>query len=471
MTQTLIADMFYVFFLIFLAYFLVLTAFYIFLAILGLIEGKKRFRESEREDYPLVYLSTFAVPVSVIIPAHNEELWIRDSVLSVTNLNYPNFELIVVDDGSTDKTLQILTDTLKLKPAVKTYIKHYKNGQVHEILRSGKYPNVTVISKSQGLKKAGAVNSGLNIAKNDYICVIDADTVLEPNALLKVMAHIAKDRDRIIGAGSGFGLANGLKMKDGRIIERNHSINPLVVYQNLEYIRSFIGNRIGWSKYNAMPNVAGGFGMWRRDVLYELGGYSADYTCEDLEMTFRCHDYIAKNKEKDLKILMLPYYVSWTEGPSNITSLFSQRDRWQRVINETVSRYKYMIFNPKYGSFAFLTLPYFLFYELFGVYIEIISMAFVTIGWLCGILGIKTFLAFLALMILSQIIVSLMSILAFLRSQRQFTIYYMAYLVALSFFEFILYRPIISAAKLYGTFNYFRKIRTFDQYTREKRAV
>lgn len=471
MTQSVVADIFYIFFLVFLAYFLALTAFYLFLAVLGLIEGKRRARESEREDYPLVYLSTFAIPVSVIIPAHNEELWIRDSVLSVTNLNYPNFELIVVDDGSTDRTLEILTDTLKLKSAAMTYIKHHKDGQVHDILKSDKYKNVTVIAKGPGLKKAGAVNAGLNIAKNDYVCVIDADTILEPDALLKVMAHIAKDRDRIIGIGSGFGLANGLKIKDGRITDRSHSLNPLVVYQNLEYIRSFIGNRIGWSKYNAMPNVAGGFGIWRRDVLYELGGFSADYTCEDLEMTFRCHDYIAKNGEKELKILMLPYYVSWTEGPSNIMSLFSQRDRWQRVINETVSKYKYMILNPRYGSFAYLTLPYFLFYELFGVYIEIISIALVAIGWLRGILDIKTFLAFLALMIFSQIIVSLMSILAFLRSQRQFTIYYMVYLVALSFFEFIFYRPIISAAKLYGTFNYIRKIRTFDQYARGKRAV
>lgn len=468
MNQRLTANIFYILFLIFLGYFLVLTVFYIFLAVLGLIEGKKRGRESEEEDYPLVYLSAFAVPVSIVIPARNEGTWIRDSVLSITNLNYPNFELIVVDDGSTDRTLEILKDALKLKSVIMSYIKHYKDGQVQEILRSEKFPNVTVISKAQGLKKAGAVNAGLNIVKNEYVCVMDADTVLEPNALLKVMAHVAKDPERIIGVGSGFGLANGMKIKDGRIIERSCSANPLIAYQNLEYIRSFIGNRIGWSKYNAMPNVAGGFGLWRRDMLYELGGYSSDFTCEDLEMTFRAHDYITKNKGKGYKILMLPYYVSWTEGPSTIAALISQRDRWQRVVNETASKYKYMICNPKYGSFAFLTIPYFILYELFGVFIEIASLTFVGIGWMLGILDIRTFMAFLALMILSQIIVSLMSILAFLRSQKQFTIPYIAYLIGLSFIEFIIYRPIISVAKLYGTYNYFRKVRTFDRYAREK---
>jgi len=471
MTNILLSKANYIVFLIFFGYFVVLTAFYFFLAVVGFIEGRKRSWESEEEDYPLAYLSTMAIPVSIILPARNEEEWIRDSLLSILNQNYPKFEVIIVNDGSTDRTMEILNEVLKLKPYDIPYIKHYKDGQVKEILKSEIHPNVTVISKLPGVKKAGAVNAGLNMARNDYVCGIDADTVLEPNALLKVMAHVEKDPERIIGIGSYFGLANGLKIKDGRIMKRSYSWNPIIACQNLEYIRSFIGNRIAWSRFNAMPIIAGGFAIWRRDILYELGGYSANFTCEDIEFTFRARDYMAKNKDKDYKIIMLPYHVGWTEGPANARSLILQRNRWQRVTNETIWHYKYMLLNPRYGSFAYLAMPYFLLYEVLGVFFEIASLAFVAIGWTAGALNLNTFIAFLCLMILSQCVISLLSILAFARSQRIFRLPYIVYLVVLTFLEFFWYRWIISLAKLSGMYSYARKVTTFDQYARPKRSA
>lgn len=460
----------YAVFVFFLGYFLILLSFYLFLIIVGFIEEGKRTWESRVEDYPLAYLSSFNIPVSVVMPARNEEEWICDSVSSLINLNYPEFEVIVIDDGSTDKTYQILDELLGLKPIDMPYVKHYQDGLVKRILKSTKYPNITVISKFAGHKKAGAVNAGLNIAKYDYVCMIDADTVLEQNALLKTMAHVIRRPDKIIGVGSGFGLSNGIKVKDGRVIKYSFSLNPIVAYQNLEYIRSFIGNRIAWSRYNAMPNVAGGFGIWRRDVLYEIGGYSAEFTCEDLEITFRVHDYIAKNEKKDYKIIMLPYYVGWTEGPSNISSLISQRERWQRVVNETVHDYKYMIFNPKYKGFGFLTLPYYFLYEVWGVFFEIASIVFVAIGYFTRTIELKTFLAFMCFMILSQGLVSLLSLYAFVRGQKAFRSGYICYLVFLGCLEFFLYRWIISFAKVLGTYHYLRKVREFDRYKRAKRA-
>jgi len=457
-------------FLISLVYFVALTVYYMFLAVVASLEGAKKELEGAGEDYSLVYFSTFKIPVSFVIPARNEEEWIADSLKSILNLNYPEFEVIIVNDGSTDNTLAVLDSILKLRQIDTIYAKHYRDGVVRRMLKSDNYPKVTVIDKEAGNKKAGAVNAGLNIAKNRYVCVIDADTVLERDSLLKVMAQIEKDPDRIIGAGSYFGLVNGLKVKDGTVMEYNFPYNPIIAYQNIEYMRSLIGNRMAWSRYNATPNVAGGFGIWRRDILYELGGYSKDYTCEDLEFTFRAQDYAAKNREKGYRILMLPYYVGWTEGPSNIRSLISQRNRWQRVVIETSWEYKYMTFNPRYGYFGFLTMPYYIIYEVFGVFAEIVSVAFVAFGAFSGVLNWNVFLAFFLFMLLSQAFTSLLCILTFMEGERLFKVRYILYLISLTLVEFLWYRWIISIAKLTGTWDFLRNKRTFDQYARPKRA-
>jgi len=464
------AKIIYAVFVASLGYFVILTIYYIFLAVVGSIEEMKKAMEGESEDYSLFYFSSLKLPVSIILPAHNEEDWITDSLQSLLNINYPEFEIIVVNDGSTDGTFDILNNILKLKPVDVVYIKHYKDGRLRGVLKSENYPNVTVIDKDAGNKKAGAVNAGLNMAKHEYICVLDADTILERDALLKVMAQVEKEPDKVIGVGSYFGLVNGFKIKNGAIMDRSCSYNPIVAYQNIEYIRSFIGNRLAWSRYNAMPNVAGGFGVWRKDVLYELGGFSGEFTCEDIELTFRAHDYVVKNKNKGYKIVMLPFYVGWTEGPDNIPALIMQRNRWQRVVNETVWRYKYMTCNPKYGFFGFMAMPYFVLYEVLGVFIEIVSIAFVAAGWALGVLNINIFMAYLLFMLLSQSFVSLLSLLAFVEGQRLFKIRYIVYLIMLTLTEFFFYRWIISLSKIIGTISSLRGIRSFDQYDRAKRV-
>ncbi|MFH1189091.1 MAG: glycosyltransferase [Candidatus Omnitrophota bacterium] len=462
------ANISYLVFLVFLGYFLILIAYYFFLGIVGFVEGKKWSRKKKEEDYALSYFTSFALPVTIIVPAHNEKLWIEDCVRSVLNLNYPKFELIIVDDGSTDETFGILDTMLDLRPADVVYARHFKDGKTYNIMKSAKYPNVTVVHKASGAKKAGAMNAGLNIARFDYVCAIDADTVLEQDSLLKVMTEIQKDPQRIIGIGSYFGLSNYFKVKDGVILRKNFSYHPIIAYQNLEYIRSFFGNRIGWSRFNAMPIVAGGFGVWRRDVVYELGGYSSEFTCEDLEFTFRAHKYIT-DKKRGHRIVMLPYYVAWTDGPSDIPSLLLQRDRWQRVEIETVWKYRSMLFNPGYGAFGFLTFPYFLMYEVLGVFFEAASLAFVITGWALHILDVKAFLAFLVLMLASQAIMSLFALLSFIRTLKIFSVGYIMYLAFLGIIEFLFYRWVISVAKISGTVNYFRGVKLYDQYKRKER--
>ncbi len=463
-------DIFHIFFLVFFVYFLSQSFYYLVLAIIGLFQSRKRTLESKEEDFSLLRASHFTLPVSVILPAHNEEVWIANSLKSILNLNYPELEVIVVNDGSTDRTLEILDEILSLERLDKAFTDQFHSGKIHEVYQAKNYPNVTVINKASGFKKAGAVNAGLNFVRYKYVCVLDADTMLEPDALLQVMAQVEKDPDRIIGAGSYFGVINGFKIKEGKILEKSFSFNPLIAYQNIEYIRSFMSSRLSWSAFNAMPCVAGGFGVWRRDVAMQLHGYETAFSSEDLEFTFHAHDYMIKNK-MDYKILMFPYYVGWTEGPSTIPALILQRNRWQRVVNETVWRYRHMLFNWRYKWFAFFTLPYFLLYEVFGVFFEAGSLIILTWAWHIKVLDVKTYLAYLLFLALTQAFISLFVLFVFIRDQRILRLRYSCYFILLSFFELFLYRWIILLAKMKGMLDYCRGVRLHDQYKRQRKLM
>jgi len=458
---------YYVLFLVFISYFILLMLYYLLLGAISFFHVRRRLFEEKEEDYAFLFEKRATVPVSIIIPAHNEEVWIENTIKSLLNLKYPEYEIIVVDDASTDRTVEILDNVLKLRAEDKTYSDIFDTGTIKRISVSERYPNVTVINQTGRRGKARAMNSGLRFAKYDYVCGMDADTIIEPDALLVIMANILRDPEKVIGAGSYFGLLNGFKIEEGKVIERSFSYNPLIAYQNLEYLRSFIGNRLSWSVFNAVPILSGGVSVWRRDMLYELGGFDPGFSSEDIEITFRAQDHKVKSK-KEYRILSLPYYVGGTEGPSDVKSLILQRNRWQRVTHETIWEYRHMMCNPRYGWFGFLTFPYFVFYEVFGVFFEIISICAVTYGWLAGILHIGAFLGYLFLMLLVQTSTSLIVLGSFLREQQKvFRIKYVAYLIFLSFFEFFAYRWIISIAKIVGTVNYFRGIRTFEQYQRK----
>lgn len=458
--------LFYYCFIFFLAYFTAVAIYYLSLTIIGFFEERQKAYEEETEGYDTITASSFTSPVSIIIPAHNEEKMILNCVESALNLKYPKFEIIIIDDGSDDKTLDLLKERLSLTSFDRTFSDRFHTGRIREFFKSEKYSYVNVLSKTGRFKKAGAVNIGITFAKYRYVCVIDADTVLEPDALLKVMVQIEKNPDKIIGAGSYFGLSNGLKIKAGRIIEKSFSYRPIIAYQNLEYIRSFIGNRMAWSKWNALPIISGGFGIWRRDIIIENGGYAPEFSSEDMEFSFRVREFIVKNKEKDYRMIMLPYYIGWTHGPDNTKALIQQRNRWQRTADEAIFFFKRMLFNPKYGTFGFVTFPYFFFYETLGIFFEIASIIFVIIGWLNNLLNIETFIIIVIAMILIQALISLTALLSFIRDQHSMKPLYIVYLVFLSFFEFFWYRPIIILARLQGTIGYFKKIKTHDQFIR-----
>lgn len=467
-----IAAVFQVSFVIFLVYFILLLAYYLFCGVVSLWEVARRSRQQQLEDLQHVSVSLFSLPVSVIIPTRNEEHWILDSVKATLANRYPEFEVIVVDDGSTDTTMQLLQQHFDLAP----YYDHTSEqagklpaGPVKELLVSRADPRLRVVRKESGLKKAGAVNAGVQFARYPYFCMLDADTILEPDAILKVMSHVLRDPEHVVGVGSYFGLVNGLKVVDGRITDYSFSANPLVAYQNLEYLRSFIGTRTVWSKYNATPILAGGFSVWRKDLMVELGGFAPEYSSEDVEMTFRAQEYIAAHPDKGYQLLMLPYFVGWTEGPATLGTLLKQRNRWQRCLSEALWKYRHMIGNRRYGGFGLFTLPYLLLYEGLGVFFEVGSILLTLVGSAFLALDPRLLGVFILFIALNQAVISLFSLAAFTRDRQPFRPRFLLYLIVLSFLEIFWYRWLQVVAKVQGTVSFSRGVRDFDQYVREQR--
>jgi glycosyltransferase involved in cell wall biosynthesis len=288
--------------------------------------------------------------------------------------DYPEFEVIVVNDGSDDRTLERVREAFALEPYA-VFVRHVFGSQpVRGIYRSADHPNLVVLDKVNG-GKADAWNAGLNVARYRYVCGVDADTVFDRKALLKVMRVAVQDPARIVGVTSQITTARepeqAMAAPPGR---RPIDLGPLVVYQHLDFLRAFVNNRLAWSRLGFMLCSPGGFQIWRRDVLEEVGGYSTAFTCEDIELTFRVHERFLRER-RDYRIHCLPDSIGVTEGPDSVAKLVAQRERWQRVINETVVHYRRMWFNPRYRTVGLIGTPFYLLTEVLSPAIELVALA------------------------------------------------------------------------------------------------
>lgn len=292
--------------------------------LVGALENSVRRRESGNQDYATLTTSRFTIPVSVIVAAYDEEPVIESTIRSLLAFDYPEHEVIVVNDGSTDGTLELLCETFALQPYEVFIRRVFPSEPVRAVYRSRVYPNLIVVDKENG-GKADGWNAGLNVARYRHVCGVDADTVFERDALLKVMRLAVEDPARIIGVTSHITTARdpqqALAAVPGR---RPIDRQPLMAYQHLDFLRAFFNNRLAWSRLGFMLCSPGGFQIWRRDVLEEVGGYSTTFTCEDIELTFRVHERFLR-EGRDYEIVCLPDNVGVTEGPDTVRKRIAAR--------------------------------------------------------------------------------------------------------------------------------------------------
>jgi cellulose synthase/poly-beta-1,6-N-acetylglucosamine synthase-like glycosyltransferase len=378
----------------------------LFYLVLFLVAFRTLRRESNTLffQYEEIMHSSFSPPLSILVPAYNEELNIVDSARSLLGINYGTYEIIVVNDGSKDATKQKMIDEFdmyEVRHQVPWSGLKKETKPVRGIYRSRKHPNLVMVDKLNG-GKADALNAGINLSHYPYVVSLDGDTVLDQDAFLKIMKPIveAKPGEEIIACGGSVGIANGSSVDRG-YLGRNVRLsrNVLVVMQVIEYLRAFLMGRIGLSKMNMLLIVSGAFGVFRKDWLLEAGGYETGTIGEDMELIVRLHRLIRKKKSK-VHIAYIPDPVCWTEAPEQLNILKRQRIRWHRGLFESLWRHRGMMLNPRYGRIGLVSMPYFLFVELLGPLIELFGCVFLVVHLMLGDINV----VFSALLLVAMIL-------------------------------------------------------------------
>ncbi len=354
-----------------LGYFLVVNSFYLVMAVSASWEMLKHQRLVRGEVRWRVLSSNVAPRISVLAPAYNEESTIGESVRSLLALNYPNLELILVNDGSTDGTLSVLKERFDLVEIHPIYQRTLETKLVNSLYVSRQYPNLIIVDKRNG-GKADALNAALNLSAGKLVCVIDSDTLIEPDALQRMVRPFLIGDD-VLAAGGTIRVANGSRVQRGRVIECRVPGNPIAGFQVVEYLRSFLFGRLGWNLLGGNLIISGAFGLFRRDAVLAIGGYAHRTVGEDLEIVARLRrrGYETKSSQR---VAFIPDPVAWTEVPESLRVLSRQRDRWHRGLAEVLWRHRSMMFNPRYGAVGLFVFPTFVFVELLSPVIEAVGL-------------------------------------------------------------------------------------------------
>ena len=420
----------------------------------ALIEINKHSQRDDDHSHWEMLRSESFLPVSIIVPAYNEQNTIRESVLALLTLHYPEFKVIVVNDGSSDSTAETMIKEFDMKPV------HYvrddetiSHQPIRQIYGSEKYPDLLFLDKKNG-KKADAINAGMTCVRTPLFCVIDADSLLESGALLKAVRPFLETSDNVIAVGGTVGIVNGCTVKNGQVTQYGLPKKFLPRIQVVEYIRAFLMARLAASRKGTLAIISGAFGIFRRDIAVAIGGYDTTTVGEDMEMVLRMHRYML---ERDIpySVRYVPEPVCWTEAPESLKFLSNQRIRWQRGALECLSRHKNMLFNRKYGRLGMVTLPTFLLVDLISPVMEIIGYFLIILLILFGWLEAKYIIALLVLFSFG-VLITVMSLMIEQDEIEQFTNPMDIFKVLLTAcVENFGYRQICSFWRMRGLFQHF----------------
>jgi cellulose synthase/poly-beta-1,6-N-acetylglucosamine synthase-like glycosyltransferase len=385
-------------------YFLAVNSVYALLLILSVPEIWKHWKIVSSEDLQLYMGSEALPPISVLVPAFNEEASITESVSAQLALRYPRHEVIVINDGSTDRTLERLRAAFDLYEVPPAYPLRIRTAKVRAYYRSRTHATLLVVDKENG-GKGDALNVGINSARSPLVVPVDADTLVAPDALLRLVRPFLLG-ESVAAAGGTIRVANGCRIENGQVVEPRVPRRFLPAVQVPEYLRAFLFGRLGWNRIGGNLIVSGAFGLFQRHYLLAIGGYATGNVVEDLDLVVRLHAYL-RTHGVPYDIPFIPDPVAWTEVPSDLRSHRRQRERWHRGLIATLVSHRRMLFNPRYGVVGMVTMPFFFFGEMLAPIVEAAGYVLGVLGWALGLLSIKFALLFLAAALGYQLLLSI----------------------------------------------------------------
>jgi cellulose synthase/poly-beta-1,6-N-acetylglucosamine synthase-like glycosyltransferase len=376
-------------------YYLLINVGYLLIHVLALFQLRDSVRESEWNPSFRAFDSPFYPGVAMVVPAYNEAASIVESVRSMLALNYPDQEIVVVNDGSSDATLERLEEAFGLRPVDAEVPYDVPSEPIRGVYRSATHENLLVVDKENG-GKSDALNAGVWLTDQELFCAVDADTVIDRDALLDVVAPFLEEPSRTVASGGTIRVANECVVQDGQVKEVNLPKTGLAGVQVMEYLRAFYSGRLGLARLKGLILISGAFGVFRTDRVREIGGYRHDTITEDFDVVVRLHEHLSDN-DVDYRIEFVPEPVAWTEVPETLRTLGRQRRRWYRGMMETVVASRRMFFRRAYGRVGTVVLPFFTAAEALGPLIEGFGYVLLPLGWYLGILNVEFFLLFLLL--------------------------------------------------------------------------
>lgn len=386
-----------------------LIASYIAMVLLAYKEHKKhRTYHYEKHVIDQMRTSPYTPGVSIVAPAYNEEKTIINNVNSLLSLDYPDYEVVIVNDGSKDDTLKLLIDNFQLVKVPYAYVEKIKTKPVKGVYMTTSdnpvFKRLTVVDKENGGTKADASNAGVNIVSNKYFVCTDVDCIIDKYALYRVAWPTMTSTRKVIAVSASMRMSNGCDVRNGQMIEPKPPHTPIPLFQDLEYARSYLVGKQALSAINAMQNVSGGFGFFDTEIVIKAGGYDGDSFAEDMDMLARMIRYMCDSGE-DYRVVQIPEICCWTEGPGNVKVLSRQRTRWGRGLLQFFIVHRDMVFNRTYRQYGMVTLPYILIFEMLAPVIEFLG--YISIIWLFLSGGINyhtVWLVFLALYSFAQML-------------------------------------------------------------------
>jgi cellulose synthase/poly-beta-1,6-N-acetylglucosamine synthase-like glycosyltransferase len=404
-----------------LIYFLVLGAFQLSLILIAAADIARALRWSPTDALDDQFANPLTPGVSVLMPAYNEEAGIVEAVTSLLMLRYPLHEVVIVDDGSTDRTFEVVRDHFDLREIERAVEPVTPVIGAVESVWVSRNENLTLIRKKNAGRRADALNVALRYAAHPLVCMVDADSILEESALLHVVKPFLDDPERVMATGGVVRPANGVRVEAGRVVSVRAPERLVERVQVVEYLRAFLLSRAGWSRIGGLLIISGAFGLFRKDVLLALGGLDASTLAEDADLVAAIHRYAAR-EGLEHAVVFVPQPVSWTEVPTSVSVLARQRRRWSQGLIELLVKFRTMIGNPRYGSIGVLAFPFYLAFEALGPIVELAGLIGLALAAWLGVLNVPFMVLFLIAAVLLGSVLSIAAVcveqLAFHRYSR-----------------------------------------------------